>query len=368
MKTYPLRSISLEEATKKQFNIIDCITREFGGHEILQSGDFGVHPSSNQPVITRRVERVLANVFNSEDAVFIRGSGTGAIREALASAIKPGGKLLVHTSEIYSTTQTTIEILGYEIVRADFNDLSKLRQTLESEELDACLIQYTRQEIEDSYDMSELISLVKDLRPNLPIITDDNYAVMKVSKIGSELGADMSCFSMFKLLGPEGVGLVVGKKEYLEKIRKFHYSGGSQVQGPEAMDALRSLVYAPVMLAIQSLEIEKISKKINSGEFEEIEKAVIANAQSKVVLVKFKEPIAKKVLIKSVELGAAPYPVGSESRYEFVPMFYRLSGTMRRADKEFEDYWIRINPMRAGADTVLRILDEAIKRVKDVSK
>lgn len=364
MKTYPIKNIDLDKAKELQFKLIDEITKEFNGYEILQDGDLGVHPNGNQPQTTRKVERVLANFFEAEDAVFVRGSGTGAIREALATKLKAGGKILVHTSEIYSTTQTTFEIMGYEIIRANFNDSESVKNVIENNiDLNTCLIQYTRQEIEDSYDISDLISFVKSIRKEMIIITDDNYAVMKVEKIGAQLGANASCFSMFKLLGPEGVGIVVGDKSIVETIRKFHYSGGSQVQGHEAMNVLRSVVYAPVMLAIQSEEIDKLVDKLNSGYIEKIEKAVIANAQSKVLLVKFKEPIAKEVLKNSVELGAASHPVGSESRYEIVPMFYRLSGTMRRSNQEFETHWIRINPMRSGGETVLRILEESIMRV-----
>ena len=71
-----------------------------------------------------------------------------------------------------------------------------------------------------------------------------------------------------------------------------------------------------------------------------------------------------ELLKVAVQHGAAPYPVGAESKYEIVPMFYRVSGTMLNDNAEYQDYWIRINPMRSGADTVLRILSEAIKEVK----
>ena len=35
MRTYPLKTISLEEALRLQFKVVDCITREFEGQEIL---------------------------------------------------------------------------------------------------------------------------------------------------------------------------------------------------------------------------------------------------------------------------------------------------------------------------------------------
>lgn len=62
-------------------------------------------------------------------------------------------------------------------------------------------------------------------------------------------------------------------------------------------------------------------------------------------------------------LGAASHPVGCESIYEFAPMIYRVSGTFRAQDPTLEHRMIRINPLRSGADTVIRILREALAQV-----
>uniref|UniRef100_UPI000B116C74 hypothetical protein n=1 Tax=Clostridium sp. NkU-1 TaxID=1095009 RepID=UPI000B116C74 len=94
-----------------------------------------------------------------------------------------------------------------------------------------------------------------------------------------------------------------------------------------------------------------------------MKQAFLANAQSKVLLVEFYENIAEKVLREAEKLGAAPNPVGAESKYELVPMFYRISGTFRNADPTLESRMIRINPMRSGSDTILRIIKEAVERV-----
>ena len=126
------------------------------------------------------------------------------------------------------------------------------------------------------------------------VLTDDNYAVMKVEKIGTELGGDISAFSTFKLLGPAGIGCLAGKKEYIDKARKMNYSGGGQVQGYEAMEVLRGLVYAPVSLAIQHRKM-KTGRKIKQQRKIPIHKDVfLANAQSKVLLVEFKEEYSRK--------------------------------------------------------------------------
>ena len=42
-------------------------------------------------------------------------------------------------------------------------------------------------------------------------------------------------------------------------------------------------------------------------------------------------------------------------------MMYRVSGTFRAADPTLEKRMIRINLMRSGADTIIRILNSAIK-------
>ena len=364
MVTYPLQSISVEEAMQLQFKVIDCITREFPGHEILTRGDLGVVPGLNKPVTTMKAEKVIARIFDAEAAMLVRGAGTDAIADALYSVIKAGETLLVHTSPIYSTTKLTIDRQGLKTVAADFNDLADIKRVMgEHPEIKAALVQYTRQSMTDSYDMEEVIRTIKETR-NIPIVTDDNYAVMKTPKNGSQCGADLACFSTFKLQGPEGIGCIVGKKEYIDFLVKLNYSGGSQTQGHEALEVLRGMVYAPVALAIQAQVNDRLVERLLGGELPGIKDAFLANAQSKVLLVEFEEPIAERVLEEAEKLGAAPNPIGAESRYELVPMFYRVSGTFRATDPTITKRMIRINPMRSGDDTVIRILKEAMEKVK----
>jgi cystathionine beta-lyase/cystathionine gamma-synthase len=360
MNTYPLESISFEEAKKFQFKLIDAVTKHFRGAEILTLGDLGVVKGLNKPSTTLKVEQVLADFFEQEAAVLVRGAGTAAIRWGIYSMIKAGSTILVHDAPIYPTTEVTFDSMGLDIIKADFNNKNELVNIIKEKHIDAVLVQYTRQRIDDSYDIAEVISSIREVLGEVPIITDDNYAVMKVKNIGVQCGADLTAFSMFKLLGPEGIGCIVGKKKYIDKIIKSNYSGGGQVQGHEALEALRGLVYAPVALAIQAEVNNELVERLNKGELNGVKKAFLANAQSKVLLVELEEPVAEKVIDEAEKLGAAPNPVGAESKYEFVPMFYRVSGTFRASDKSLEARMIRINPMRSGADTVIRILREAL--------
>ena len=367
MKTYPLESLSIEEAKDLQFRIVDTITQVFKGHEMLSRGDLGVVKGLNKPVTTKKVEEVIAKMFSQEAALLVRGAGSGAIRFALHSVAKAGDTVLVHKAPIYNTTKYSMEMLGLRTVEADFNTLEEVKAVLRREkDIKLALIQHTRQMPEDRYSMKEVINTIKSVSA-IPIITDDNYATFKVRKIGCESGADLSCFSAFKLLGPEGIGVITGKQQYIDILEKESYSGGMQVQGHEAMDVLRGFVYAPVSLAIQAQVNEECVKRLNEGEVPHVKTAFLANAQSKVLLVEFDSDIAENVLTEAERLGAAPNPVGAESKYEIVPMFYRVSGTFRNYDSSFEKRMIRINPMRSGSDTVIRILSECVRRVFSVS-
>lgn len=364
MQTYPLASLSIAEATQLQFKVVDCITKRMKGHEVLSRGDLGVVMGLNQPAATAKVEQVIADVFDGEDCILVRGGGSGAIRFGLHTMVKAGEKILVHQAPVYNTTVFSLDMLGLVTAEADFNNPEQIREVMiKNPDIKGALIQHTRQKPDDRYEMDEVVKTIKAVQ-NIPILTDDNYAAMKVRNIGIQCGGDLSCFSSFKLLGPEGIGIVVGKKCYIQQLRKESYSGGMQTQGHEAMDVLQGLVYAPVLLAIQAQVNEECVQRLQAGEIPEVKDAFLANAQSKVLLVEFKENIARKVLVEAEKLGAAPNPVGAESKYELVPMFYRVSGTFRQADQTLEQRMIRINPMRAGADTILNIIKKAVERVK----
>lgn len=366
IKTYPLESISVKEAQQLQFKLVDKITNHFDGIEIFNAGDRGVVKGVGSPAYTIKAENVVADFFGTEAAIFVRGAGTGAIRWALAACdnLNPQKKLLVHTAAIYPTTKVSLDMMKTDLVQVDFNNIDAVKNILQKDkEIKTALVQLTRQAISDSYNHETVIECIKQIRDDIEIITDDNYAVFKVRKIGTQCGASLSCFSSFKLLGPEGVGVIVGKKNLIDKIRSWNYSGGSQVQGTESMEVLRGMIYAPVSLAIQAEVSEEVCSRLKTGEIPEIKDVFIANAQSKVLLVEFKDEIADAVLDEAVKLGAAAFPVGSESKYEFVPMFYRISGTFRKMDATLEKRMIRINPMRAGSDTIIRILRKAISNL-----
>ncbi|WP_067929469.1 aminotransferase class V-fold PLP-dependent enzyme [Alicyclobacillus shizuokensis] len=361
MEFYPLQPISLDEAKQVQFRLVEAIADVFTGTEFFQMGDVGV-PPSGRPLQTQKVEQVIAKAFGVPDCALVRGAGTGAIRLSLSALLDPGDPVIIHTAPIYPTTEETFRALGLKPLAVDFHDDEALVAVLPQGKV--LYIQHTRQQPSDHYDLAHVIQTAKRARPNLPIVVDENYAVFKTRQIGVEVGADISTFSAFKLLGPEGIGVVLGDKDTVARIRTRNYSGGGQVQGPEAMEVLRALTMAPVLIAVQSEQVDALARMLNDGAVPGISEAYIANAQSRTVIARLEQPIAAEVIKTCNEFGAAPYPVGAESKYEVLPMIYRASGTVSASLPELKSYLLRINPMRASADLVVKILKQALAKVQ----
>lgn len=355
-----LPSLSIEEAKKLQFKLVHMMSRHFEGKQFLSMGDLGVSPKYKRPEQTYRVERAIADFFGTEECALVRGAGTGAIRIVLSTLLSAGDKMLIHSAPVYTTTKETIRILGIQTERVDFNELDSVREAVKNTDAKVFYIQHARQQPTDTYKLKEVISAVKSVREDLPIVVDDNYCAFKTHGIGVEHGADYSTFSGFKVLGPEGVAIIVGRKSGLDIIHERNYSGGGQVQGYEAMELLRMMTFAPVSLAIQNEQVEELCRRLNEGEVPGIRAAYMTNAQSKNVIVELEKPIAQKVISFSDSNGAATHPVGAESKYEIIPMIYRVSGSFIEAQPQLKEYGLRINPMKAGTETIIDILKRVI--------
>jgi cystathionine beta-lyase/cystathionine gamma-synthase len=359
--TYPLPTVALEDAVRMQYRLIERTAAHFEGPQLFEA-DAGVVPGLGRPRTTARVEAVLAEFFGAEDAALVQGAGTGAIRAALAASVGPGDPLLIHRAPVYRTTAVTLRGLGVRTVEVDFNDAGALREALASGEFRWAYVQHSRQRIADSYDPGEVLAACA--AAGVRTIVDDNYAVMRVPASGVELGADASCFSLFKLHGPEGVGAVAGTRALIARIRADNYSGGGQVQGHQALDALRALTHVPVMWALQSQVGAEVAERLAAGEVPGVADVRLANVQDRCLLVRFDRPVARELPDVAAKYGAAPYPVGSNSRYEITPLVYRMSSSSLDDAPELADWAVRINPMRAGADLVIEILRRSLRDLK----
>src|SRR5690625_5889246 len=87
------------------------MSKHFSGEQFLSLGDLGVASPLGRPQQTSIVEDVFADIFDTEGAALVRGSGTGAIRELLGALLSSGDHMFIHQDPVYLTTVNTIIIL-----------------------------------------------------------------------------------------------------------------------------------------------------------------------------------------------------------------------------------------------------------------
>jgi hypothetical protein len=364
--------MSLDEAIACQFRLVDAVQRVMGSDDVfvedagqdrsLAAVDFG---GGGRPVSTARVEEVLASFFEAEAAALVHGAGTGAIRAMLDASVESGETVLLHNAPPYKTTVPAMRHMGLRIAIADFNAPDALRAAARAERPAAVYVQYVPQQLGDTFEMQEVVVAARDAAgDDVRVLVDDNYAVMRCARIGVQLGADASAFSLFKLLAPANIGCVVGRAAIVDGIRRDLASAGCQVQGHDAMEALRSLAYAPVALAIQDRVVREtageIDRLIAGGELPHVRAAVAAQPGIRCVVLVFDAPVAEDFLRSAWRNGSPSRSVGEEARHELIPLFTYLTRTFLRAMPGLERYAIRVNPLRGGPETVLRVLRAAL--------
>jgi hypothetical protein len=358
--------MGMEEAAAWQDAWVEAVTRRFAPlGSPLAGGEVGIGGEAGRPRATIACEEALVDVFGGDEAILVRGGGTGALRLSLFATVPSGGRLLVHEPETYLTTRLTLEAMGVELVPCDFNRGESIEAALAVERLDAVLVQHMRPRLQDSYELADVVSTVRAASASLPIVVDDNYAPLKAPRLGAALGADVSAFSLFKHGGPEGIGCILARAGLGERILPFMNSGGSIVQGPEAIAVVEALGRAALPTARQTLVNREVGRRLAEGEVAGVRRAIACHCPETIIMVELDEPIAAGVRQAAGELGAATRPVGMESYHEVVPAFIRPSKSLMSDRPGIEDHVVRIDAMRAGPDLVIDLLRRAVETASD---
>ena len=364
--------MSLDAAMAAQFKLVD-IAQQVMGSDVVFTEDYGQvrelatvgFGGGGRPRATARVEEVLARYFDACAAVLVPGAGTGAIRAMLNASTAPGSRILLHDAHPYKTTLPAMRHMGLDIAYADFNDTAALERNLRQRPPATVYLQHVPQQLGDRYDVGQTIELIQAVaEPTVRIIVDDNYAGMRAARIGVQLGADASALSLFKLLAPDPIGVVLAGADTVAQIRRDQSSAGCQVQGPQAMAALRALVMAPVALAVQdaavTAAVAQINERIAAGSLPFVARAYAAQPGVRCVVLVFDRPVAVPFLESAWRNGSPSQSVGEEAPFEFLPLFTYLTSTFLKAVPGLEHLAIRINPLRGGPGTILRVLEAAL--------
>ena len=127
----PLPLIGMEEAAAWQHAWVEAVARSFAPLESpLLGGDLGIGPQG-QPEATLACARALAEVFGAQEALLVRGGGTGASGSPSSASVPHASRILVHRPQTYLTTRMTLEAMGVELVPCDFNSEREVSDALD---------------------------------------------------------------------------------------------------------------------------------------------------------------------------------------------------------------------------------------------
>ena len=217
------------------------------------------------------LESVYATLFKTEDAL-VRPQitcGTHALALALSAVLRPGDRILAPAGGPYDTLYEVIGIrestgslaefgIGYSQVdlREDGSfDYPAIEEALKDESIRLCEIQRSKgYQMRPSFSVDsigELISFIRERRPDVICMVDNCYGEFIETKEPSEVGADMTVGSLIKNPGggiaPIG-GYIAGRSDLIEKCAVRLTAPGLGKEVGASLDVMRSL-YQGLFLA-----------------------------------------------------------------------------------------------------------------------
>ena len=225
------------------------------------------------------LEQVYARVFHTEDAL-VRPqivSGTHALAVTLSGMLRPGDVLLSASGKPYDTLEKVIGIRPAEGSLAEYGvsyrevplspdgtmDTAAVRRALEEDSdhrIRLVAIQRSRgYQTRPSFSVDAigvLIRAIKEVRPDLPVMTDNCYGEFVERTEPSDVGSDLIVGSLIKNPGggiaPCG-GYIAGKKDLIERISYRLTGPGLGKEVGASLHALpafyQGLFFAPTVTA-----------------------------------------------------------------------------------------------------------------------
>lgn len=197
---------------------------------------------------TRREVAAFIHAGSVDEVVFTRGTteSLNMIAHGLTEAIKPGDEIVISIAEHHSNFVPWQELAKRTGAILKFIDIDKYGKL--------CLEESDRTFIDDNphigslqkilssrtkilalalvsnvlgtiHPIKEILALTPKLSQSVITVIDAAQAVPHMPVDVYDLNCDFLAFSGHKMLGPTGVGVLWGKKKYLEMLRPLNFGG-----------------------------------------------------------------------------------------------------------------------------------------------
>ncbi|SUB88011.1 Cysteine desulfurase [Porphyromonas macacae] len=233
----PLVYLDNAATTQKPECVIDAIARVYG--EANANVHRGVHYLSQ--LATERHEQARKTVAGfihapeAESVIFTRGT-TDSINLVASSYgrtfFQPGGEIIISTMEHHSN------IVPWQMIAKERGAVLRIVRLNECGEID---MEHYRSLLNDKTvfvavsHVSNVLGTVNPVKQmiesaherGVPVLVDGAQAIAHTLVDVRELDADFYAFSAHKIYGPNGIGVLYGKRELLDKMPP--YQGGGEM-------------------------------------------------------------------------------------------------------------------------------------------
>jgi cysteine desulfurase/selenocysteine lyase len=201
----------------------------------------GVHTLSQEATSayeeSREKIRAFINARHKEEVIFTKGTtdGINLIASSFGKqAIQEGDEIIISTMEHHSNIvpwQMLCEEKGAQLKVIPINDSGELEmealEKLISPQTKLIAVVHISNTLGTINPLKEIIHLAH--AANIPVLVDGAQAVAHQKVDVQELDADFYVFSMHKLFGPTGLGILYGKKALLESLPPYQ-GGGDMIK------------------------------------------------------------------------------------------------------------------------------------------
>ncbi len=220
--------------TQKPTQVLDAITDYYKEH--CANVHRGVHRLSQEASgLYEEAHKKIGKFVNArfEETIFTRNTTESLNLIYYAYALrnlKKGDRILATMMEHHSNYVPLLElkkILGIEVDMIGINEDG----TLKMEEYEEKINKKTK--IVTVVHASNVLGTINDVKEigkiahenNSLFIVDAAQSVPHMPVDFKKINADFICFSGYKMLGPTGIGALIGKREILEEMNPFLYGG-----------------------------------------------------------------------------------------------------------------------------------------------
>ncbi|TXB69431.1 aminotransferase class V-fold PLP-dependent enzyme [Phaeodactylibacter luteus] len=239
MNGQPLAFLDSAASSQKPNAVIQKIARYYEQeHANVHRGVYQISQEATTAFEeARELARELINAPSAEEVIFVRGTTEGINLVASSYSrkfIQQGDAVLITAMEHHSNIvpwQMACEAQGAELRVAPINDAGELLL----EELYAMLddkvkmvaLTHVSNSMGTINPVKSIISRAHTL--GIPVLVDGAQAIPHMKVDVQELDADFYTFSGHKMFGPTGVGILYGKREWLDAMPPYH-GGGEMIK------------------------------------------------------------------------------------------------------------------------------------------